>query len=156
MPSPLDDGTALRPGIEPGTAGLEAQPGILTAELGGPARNRTENIRVAAGGVNHFATEPEQVTRESNPAASRFWRPARVPSASPSEPPMGVEPTTSPVPRGCSSTAELRRRSGADRDRTGNLLGANQALSHLSYGPMVVVAGLEPATSCVSSKRSSI
>ena len=36
--------------------------------------------------------------------------------------------------RRCFLSSELAR-TGADRDRTGNLLVANQALSQLSYGP---------------------
>ncbi len=52
---------------------------------------------------------------------------------------MGLEPTT-----GClgssSSTTELRPHiGGASRDRTGDLLHAMQALSHLSYGPKRVI-----------------
>ncbi len=54
--------------------------------------------------------------------------------------------------------SELRRHvgfGGARGDRTPDLLRATQALSHLSYGPKLVGrAGFEPATSCVSSRRS--
>jgi hypothetical protein len=53
---------------------------------------------------------------------------------------IGIEPTTlAPIaPR---SPAELQplldRVRGADRDRTGDLLVANQTLSQLSYSPVV-------------------
>ena len=50
---------------------------------------------------------------------------------------------------------------GADRDRTCDLLNANQALSQLSYSPKIPVAldqvglrGLEPRTSSLSGMRS--
>ena len=46
---------------------------------------------------------------------------------------------------------------GDNRNRTGDLLLAKQALSQLSYTPiykMVDLAGLEPATSRLSSERS--
>ena len=46
---------------------------------------------------------------------------------------------------------------GADRDRTDDLLNANQALSQLSYSPitkMVGQGGLEPPTSPLSGVRS--
>src|SRR6185503_11343395 len=59
--------------------------------------------------------------------------------------------------------ALVRRKSGgADRDRTGGLLVANQALSQLSYSPGSVVvtrvvglSGFEPLTSRLSGVRSS-
>ena len=45
---------------------------------------------------------------------------------------------------------------GARRDRTADLLNANQALSHLSYGPMIVVGlgRFELPTSPLSGVRS--
>ena len=45
---------------------------------------------------------------------------------------------------------------GASRDRTGDLLVANQALSQLSYGPslMVGLGGVAPPTSPLSGVRS--
>ena len=43
---------------------------------------------------------------------------------------------------------------GAKRDRTADLLLARQALSQLSYGPMVGLNGLEPSTSRLSGVRS--
>ena len=50
---------------------------------------------------------------------------------------------------------------GADRDRTCDLLNANQALSQLSYSPKIIGAidqvglrGLEPRTSSLSEMRS--
>ena len=50
---------------------------------------------------------------------------------------------------------------GANRDRTGDLLVANQTLSQLSYGPalrrlqtLVGLAGVAPATSPLSGVRS--
>lgn len=58
MPCPLDDETALRPGIEPGTAGLEGQPGILTAEHGGAGGNRTLSCRFCRPTPSHLATAP--------------------------------------------------------------------------------------------------
>ena len=51
--------------------------------------------------------------------------------------------------------AKSLRKSGAERDRTDDLLLAKQALSQLSYGPKEVgPAGIEPATSRLSSVRS--
>ena len=50
---------------------------------------------------------------------------------------------------------------GADRDRTCDLLNANQALSQLSYSPKIIgtidqvgLRGLEPRTSALSAQRS--
>src|SRR6266853_1848216 len=43
---------------------------------------------------------------------------------------------------------------GASRDRTGDLLVANQALSQLSYGPLVGLGGVAPPTSPLSGVRS--
>ena len=43
---------------------------------------------------------------------------------------------------------------GAKRDRTADLLRAKQALSQLSYSPMVGLNGLEPSTSRLSGVRS--
>jgi hypothetical protein len=44
---------------------------------------------------------------------------------------------------------------GAKRDRTADLLRAKQALSQLSYGPIMVgLNGLEPSTSRLSGVRS--
>ena len=43
---------------------------------------------------------------------------------------------------------------GAKRDRTADLLLAKQALSQLSYSPMVGLNGLEPSTSRLSGVRS--
>ncbi len=55
-----------------------------------------------------------------------------------------------PPPSGCAGTG------GADRDRTGGLLVANQALSQLSYSPKVVGLGrVELPTSPLSGVRSS-
>jgi hypothetical protein len=47
-------------------------------------------------------------------------------------------------------------RGGASRDRTGDLLLAKQALSQLSYGPVILVGlgGFEPPTSPLSGVRS--
>jgi hypothetical protein len=49
-----------------------------------------------------------------------------------------------------------RRAGGANRDRTGDLLLAKQALSQLSYGPALVVGlgGVAPPTSPLSGVRS--
>ena len=56
------------------------------------------------------------------------------------------------------STKKLvcREFGGASRDRTGDLLVANQALSQLSYGPslMVGLGGVAPPTSPLSGVRS--
>jgi hypothetical protein len=41
------------------------------------------------------------------------------------------------IARAWRRTGGLRRAGGASRDRTGDLLVANQALSQLSYGPVV-------------------
>ena len=52
----------------------------------------------------------------------------------------GIEPPTSPLSGVRSSQLSYRPRpltpGGAGRDRTGDLLNANQALSHLSYSPL--------------------
>lgn len=82
---------------------------------------------------------------------------------------MRIELTTSPLPRGRTAPVlhqqrswrrdlnpqlpayragalpvELRQHGGPDRDRTDCLLGANQALSQMSYRPVVESGGIEP------------
>ena len=71
---------------------------------------------------------------------------------------IGLEPTT-PCLRHKYSPIELHplipEDGGNNRDRTGDLLLAKQALSHLSYIPNIVIlvdlAGFEPATPRLSS-----
>src|SRR5262249_12838928 len=45
---------------------------------------------------------------------------------------------------------------GPDRNRTGDLLLARQALSQLSYGPVVGVRGIEPPIPCSQSRRATV
>lgn len=52
------------------------------------------------------------------------------------------------------SLAFLSDIGGAKEDRIPDLLRAKQALSQLSYGPMVGLNGLEPSTSPLSGVRS--
>jgi hypothetical protein len=56
----------------------------------------------------------------------------------------GIEPPTSPLSGVRSSHLSYRPKGagGAGRDRTGDLLNANQALSQLSYSPLLRGAGL--------------
>ena len=54
--------------------------------------------------------------------------------------PGGIEPPTSPLSGVRSSQLSYRPKAdtgGAGRDRTGDLLNANQALSQLSYSPRI-------------------
>ena len=58
--------------------------------------------------------------------------------------PDGIEPSTSPLSGVRSSHLSygpLAFTGGAGRDRTGDLLNANQALSQLSYSPKLLDAG---------------
>ena len=93
---------ALHPGIEPGTAGLEDQPGILTVELGGTPENRTQPGRVAAVFTLQSCV-PRHRRQELNPLLEG-WSLGGHHDLAYSGPKVGVEPTTSAIPKQRSST----------------------------------------------------